>query len=383
MPKRKHSERDGDRAAEARQKQQLYLIFDDWSGGYTIREVNLPSGPSHQTAVSGEVTEQRLPPPFFRLEATRGRPNLFAYAFGTSIIAAHPQDPLTLGSPEIAMPIFDVRKRSFTFGPPLGLPHRPIFLPVGDTSLFALHTDCLELLRSSPRRNVAGGEWSWHLLPEPPFLPMGVVSYAVHPDGPSILLSTESLYSGSKGGTFTFHTNKSVWTKHGEWMLPFAGRAHLDGDLGILVGLSRDPETLGHLCSCDKASLNTCNSNTDECPAPAWKLCPKKLFSGNPGERHVSATLVYLGSKSKFCLVECIFFEHVDRAHQVLKEGGKHGCYMYRLTKFSLSYDRKGDLQTKSRRVRYYKGSFPRENGSKGGTGESLPTTQSPPSLDG
>jgi len=58
MPKRKHC----DRAAEARQKQ-LYLIFVDWSGGYTIRHVNLPSGPSHLTAVSGEVAEQRLPPP--------------------------------------------------------------------------------------------------------------------------------------------------------------------------------------------------------------------------------------------------------------------------------------------------------------------------------
>jgi hypothetical protein len=196
------------------------------------------------------------------------------------------------------------------------------------------------------------------MLPKPPFLPLGVVSYAVHPDGPTILISSESFFDNPMVGTFTFHTNNSVWTKRGEWMLPFDGRAHFDGDLGIFVGLSRDPKTLGHLCCCDKASLNTCNSNTDEWPAPAWKLCPKKLFSGNPGERHVSATLVYLGSKSKFCLVECIYFEDV-RDDQVLKEGGKHGCrhscYMYRLTKFTLSYDSKGDLKTKSRRVGYYK----------------------------
>ena len=187
---------------------------------------------------------------------------------------------------------------------------------------------------------------------------MEVLSYAVHPDGPSILLSTESFDSSPMGGTFTIHT-KSVWTKRGEWVLPFAGRAHFDGDLGIFVGLSKDPKTLGHLCSCDKASLNTCNSNTDEWPAPAWKLCPKKLFSGNPGERHVSATLLYLGSKRKFCLVECIFFEDLRADDQVLKDGGKHGCrnscYMYRLTKFTLSYDSKGDLKTKSRCVRYYK----------------------------
>ena len=138
--------------------------------------------------------------------------------------------------------------------------------------------------------------------------------------------------------------------------MPFTGRAHYIEDLEIFVGLSKGAETLGHLCFCGIDSLNTSNT---QCPAPAWKLCPKKLFSGNPGERRVSATLLYLGSKSKFCLVECIFFEDLRADDQVLKDGGKHGCrnscYMYRLTKFSLSYDRKGDLKTKSRCVRYYK----------------------------
>lgn len=178
---------------------------------------------------------------------------------------------------------------------------------------------------------------------------MDVISYAVYPDGPSLLLST-------KKSTFTFHMKKSVWTKRGKWVLPFAGKAHFDDDLGIFIGLSKDRETRGQLCSCDRASLNT-----DEWPAPDCKLCPEKLFSDNPRERHVSATLLYLGSKSKFCLVQCLFFEDV-RTDQVIveggKDGGKHrrrqGCYMYRLTKFSLRND-KGNLMTERRRVQYFK----------------------------
>lgn len=142
MPKRKHSERDGDRATESSVKQ-LYLIFDDWSLGYTIREVNLPSGPSHPTAVDAQC----LPPPFFRVAARRRLPEFFAHAFGTSIIAAHPKVSLSVGSPESVLPILGVREHSLMFGPALGFAHYPIFIPVGRSRLFALHSDCLELAR--------------------------------------------------------------------------------------------------------------------------------------------------------------------------------------------------------------------------------------------
>nr|CAB3448327.1 unnamed protein product [Digitaria exilis] len=306
----------------------------------------------------------------------RRLPGFFAHAFGSSIILAcpPPEDSPPLG----ATPIWDVRKRSISFGPPLGLPLCPIFFPVGRSKLFALHSDALELLPRSPRHpppppaNVVededddeeedyddddDDEDGWSQLPKPPFSSTIVASYAVHPDGPSILVSTENILGTV--ATFTFHTNKLVWKKHGDWALPFTGRAHFDRHLQIFVGLSKDPETLGHLCSCDKASLNTCNNTTDgELPAPAWKLYPDKLFSANPGEKHVSATLVYLGSGSKFCLVECLSLELEDDDDQVFEdeEGGRrHRRHVYRLTKFSLKYDSKGDLKTMSRCVRYYK----------------------------
>ncbi|PVH67185.1 hypothetical protein PAHAL_1G446000 [Panicum hallii] len=91
----------------------------------------------------------------------------------------------------------------------------------------------------------------------------------------------------------------------GNSSVPFTVRAHYDRDLEIFVGLSKDPAALGHLCFCGMNSLNT--SSSTQCPAPAWKLCQEKLFSNNPGEERVSAILVYMGSESKFCLVECIF----------------------------------------------------------------------------
>ena len=46
---------------------------------------------------------------------------------------------------------------------------------------------------------------------------------------------------------------------------------------------------------------------------PARKLSTKKLFSDDPTERHVGATLVYMGGRSKFCLVLCVSMDG-DRA---------------------------------------------------------------------
>ncbi|PAN08940.1 hypothetical protein PAHAL_1G446300 [Panicum hallii] len=348
MPKRRSSEGDGGSTAERRRPQQLYLIFDNWSRGYSIREVNLPSGSSHLPAVSGKVAEQRLPPPIFRLAVPRQLPQYFVCAFGTKIIAAHPKDPVFEPTGENSIPILGVRKRSIIIGPAQSLfPVYPTYVPVGDRRLFCLHSGFIELLCRSQREQPSGDnmEWAWCNHKALPFESNDVSSYAVHPAGPSILVSTKSTRYGTTA-TFSFHTEEFVWKQlGGEWMLPFTGRAHYVRYLEIFVGLSKDPETLGHL-----------TSNT-QCPAPAWKLCQEKLFSDNPGEEHVSATHVYMGSKSKFCLVECILFEDV-RADQVLEERGlrqRGSCYMYRLMKFSLRFDMNGDLKTKSQRVGYFK----------------------------
>uniref|UniRef100_M8B2J4 F-box domain-containing protein n=1 Tax=Aegilops tauschii TaxID=37682 RepID=M8B2J4_AEGTA len=142
--------------------------------------------------------------------------------------------------------------------------------------------------------------------------------------------------------TFTYDAEELSWKQLGNWVLPFAGRGHFDPLLNAFVGLSKDPDTLGQLYSSYLPS-------SGETP-PVSKLGKEKLFSEDPAERHVGATLIYMGRRGKFCLVECVCID------QGLKEEGDVGCFLYRLTTFSLSHDMNGDLTTgKSRRVQYYK----------------------------
>ena len=75
--------------------------------------------------------------------------------------------------------------------------------------------------------------------------------------------------------TFAFDTEKLSWKPLGGWALPFAGRCHFDPQLDAFVGLSKDPDTLGRLCSCYALGSTTG-------PAPAWKLGKENLFSEDP-----------------------------------------------------------------------------------------------------
>lgn len=68
MPKRRSGELGGGRTAN-RRRRHLYLVFDDWLWGYSIRKVDLSSDsysdePPHQhdAAISGDGAERRLPP---------------------------------------------------------------------------------------------------------------------------------------------------------------------------------------------------------------------------------------------------------------------------------------------------------------------------------
>lgn len=139
-----------------------------------------------------------------------------------------------------------------------------------------------------------------------------------------------------------FNTIKCEWTTHGDWTLPFTGRAYFVSSLEAFVGLSKDPATLGHLTSCDREAATA----TGPAPATTWKLSKEKLFSDDPAETHVSATLVYTGrgggGGSEFCLVQCVSVKPGNGNGENLEEP----CYRYRLTTFSLSYDDSGHLTT-------------------------------------
>ncbi|KAF8655692.1 hypothetical protein HU200_061014 [Digitaria exilis] len=197
--------------------------------------------------------------------------------------------------------------------------------------------------------------WSWEYLPAPPFQRSDVVSYAMDPrDGNTTFLV------GTAMATFAFDTTAGarVWKPYADdWSMPFTGRAHFVSSLDAFVGLSKDPDNLGRLCSCKVV---------DDGRRSSCRVSMEKLFSEDPAEDHVGATLVYMGESSnegEFCLVQCVSIEDDNMAGGSSEDGSgdsrgdveslekrKKGpqlgeemprgtSYFYRLTTFSLGYD--------------------------------------------
>lgn len=209
MSKRHPGRGGGHTKRRRRHQHHLYLIFDDWLWGYSVRKVDLSSesdsdevdlriaaAASGEGAVASTVTgERRLPRAVFRLEAPRGAPCYFTAAFGTKIMAMHPTASTGIHPfvPRCLVPVFDVRKRALDFIPrPNGYANNPIYISVGDR-LFALSNSSVELLCASPPEGPGDkccGR-SWLQLPmKPPFHSVEVTSYAVHPDERTIFFST-------------------------------------------------------------------------------------------------------------------------------------------------------------------------------------------------
>uniref|UniRef100_K4AJE8 DUF1618 domain-containing protein n=1 Tax=Setaria italica TaxID=4555 RepID=K4AJE8_SETIT len=303
MPKRRRSERDGARTLERRRQQHLYLVFDDWHSGYSIREVNLPSSGSGD----GAGAEQPLPQAFLRI----------------LIVVIYP------GVHQIA-PIIDVRERSVAFGPGPNFPACPFFILVGDDKLLAMDVNsfdiCLDLKPS---------DLSWEKLPIQPFNRLHVSSYAVQPDGPIHLVSTKN---GATAATFAFDVKECAWKLHGEWALPFTGCGHYEPSLEAFVGISKDPETLGYLYSCPATSTGTGDTGDRRlCPSPKMKRSKENVYSKNPAERHVSATLVYM-RRGKYCLVECVSIDD-DGADQELPQRSRSYSLPHEATNYILLED--------------------------------------------
>ncbi|XP_066395578.1 uncharacterized protein [Miscanthus floridulus] len=378
--KRSRGERDAPRTSEPT-GQHLYLIFDDWPWGYSIRKLKLPPRSPHQRRLR-RPEHKRLPPPCICLEATRRLPLFFA-AVGTNIVAAHPRNDFwNAPVPECILPIVDVRSLGVRFGPGLLYPAQPILITVGDEEVFALDMGSFRVLSMKPL--CSPHEWSWCDLPPPPLKSMDVTSFAVGSDGWTIFASTDC-------ATFAFDIVNSEWRQSSNCSLPFVGPANYVHALDIFVGLSKAPDTCGHLCFCRKLG-------GDENVRPS----KENLLSKDPAERHVGATLLYLGgSEPGFCLVECVSItegksvnmrlEEWDQLVKCVDEGGgncgeldqlkknvdegdgasgsmqecgeldelkkfvdegdgasgsMHDRYLYRLTTFSLSFDNNGDLTT-------------------------------------
>lgn len=212
MPRRPAGGRGGGRAANRPCTRHLYLVTEDWIDGYSIRKVDLSEDHGASESDTAEHEPRRLPPVVFRLEAPHDGPHHFAAAIGTKIMALH-------NTRRRDVPVFDVRTRCLTFGPPMpgGVPARPIYIPLGD-NLFRLDYGRFEMLPPPPppeqpprwkmvSNDIGIEEWSWQSVsaPFPPYKYRRVTSHAVHPDGRTIFVSV-SVDGRATGDTLTFDT---------------------------------------------------------------------------------------------------------------------------------------------------------------------------------
>ncbi|CAN6286862.1 unnamed protein product [Urochloa humidicola] len=350
----------------------LYLILDDWALGYTIRKIDVSSGAPFPLLLPNGVARDaaiRLPPPIFRLNARRERPLFFTAALGSSILATHPEEDddgglLGRRNRKCGGAVFDVHARSLDFIPrPTGREFRPVYFTIGNR-LLALGSYSLQLLDLSPMDDPSsdlGSLLPWRELPDAPFHSAEVVSHAVLPEEhATTIFASVGLITEDATYSFRIMADGAIdtWKRVGEWALPFSGRGYFDPALNAWVGLSMYCLETGHICACELVSPTSSDYGRHR---PAWKFSKEKLFSDDPAETHVGANLVYMGSGSRFCLIECVVvyykyrpakpyhFEDKDVDPQAFR-------YFYRVTTFSLKYDENGDLTTGgSRRVRYYK----------------------------
>nr|CAB3445372.1 unnamed protein product [Digitaria exilis] len=178
-----------------------------------------------------------------------------------------------------------------------------------------------------------------------------VTSYAVGPDGRTILVSTAD-------ATFACDTvcNK-VWEKRADWSLPFSGRAYFVHEMGVLVGIPKDANAYGHLCFC-RWLLGSADGDEQH---DVW-FSKDNLSNKGPSESHVVGTsLVCLGESNRFCIVECVRNGDDQAVMKWLEERGwegrdhitdeeeDEGCPLNArccLTTFSLTSDTNGVAET-------------------------------------
>ncbi|KAM0860069.1 hypothetical protein ACQ4PT_046787 [Festuca glaucescens] len=339
MSKRRRSDDDGgprSRRSERRRRHHLYFVVDDWTNGYSIYKVDVADLDGDPGTDLDSQANRPTDPPVFRLECPRNCAARFA-AVGTKIIA------MNYSKEEEGAPVL-VYDTAATGGLGVG-PRTPKqvregseLVPAGDrlyvmssTSLYKAD-DHLEVLAADEKVG-----WAWNAVPAvAPFNFRQVACDAAHPDGHTVFFSVH------QHGTYSFDTETREWKRHGDWLLPFRGRAYYDGEVDAWVGLYRDSSEPGSVCSCDVVSAA---GEGEGLAPPAWKLAKEKMVCEDK-ERTNAVVLARMG-RGKFCLVE-----HRSRkgAHEELLDS----CYLLYVTKFKLRYDKDGSLRATARRTRSY-----------------------------
>jgi hypothetical protein len=143
---------------------------------------------------------------------------------------------------------------------------------------------------------------SWHcqLLPPPPFVHdyaysqkrCKITSYSVVGDN-----SSHILISAEDAGTYCLDTVSNIWSRVGEWTLPFCGKVEYVPELKLWFGLSAEDH---HLAAVDLSAMDS---------TPQLVGSWKELEPCWGWEKSQDSQLVNLGS-GRFCIAR--FFEAME-----------------------------------------------------------------------
>jgi hypothetical protein len=318
---------------------------DDWTKGYSIYKVDLADLDGVDPGADLDSLATPLPgPPVFRLESYHANySHPWFSSVGGRIAAMHYNEE----EEDAPVLLYDTTTGGLVVGPraPAEARFACTFIPNGardrlymmGTSKFHGGEDHFEVLAEEE-----GGRWAWSSVRKPPFSTWKVACdaacHAAHPDGRTIFFSVYGK------GTYSFDTETQEWKRHGDWMLPFRGRACYDARLDAWVGLDSTGAGIveGVVRSCDVVPTGGDHNNG---PPPACKFLKEKMVCED-WNRTKNVALTHMG-RGNFCLVEQRFRKGVDA-------NIGDNVYLFYITTFKLRYDKDGELQATARRTRSY-----------------------------
>lgn len=253
--------------------------INPWRCFYPTTQEALAAAEDTAAANSGPIMEEaRLPPAamsFYKPCTPYGDIHLASVGSSSNDIISTDQDGNTL--------LYDAAARAIRVMP---MPHEPKRSPISVTvghSLYLLNQNPgplenhpFEALVHRPRQKYcfdddSDEKWYWCSLPPPPYAsddpygrgkvdnneehrrlcyerngkdPYVISAYTVVGDS-QIWISTEG------GGTFSFNTASGLWSKAGNWALPFYGRAEYVLEHGLCFGFTSECR---QLAACDLGS---------------------------------------------------------------------------------------------------------------------------------
>lgn len=345
------------RTSPNQKRQHLYVVLDDWLKGFSIHKLDLHDG--------SDGADLTMRAPVLR-QAIEDRLRWNFTGTGSKIVAA---GKVNSGDDVVTL-VYDTETAGLSIVP--RLPAAPcgnwcLTTPT-ENGLYTMEVKSkmdgplnasMHLLEDAPA--ITSHEaylwgtrqhWSWSsIMKPPPFRVTGRQSSAVHPGGtlfvsvgkyhiPDIDMNDDSIGASH---IFSYDRGTDEWMRHGEWDMPFLGRAHYDIGLDVWVGLQKTNEphycgmTDGYLCCCDVVSPGR------SFVQPTSKLCAERLF--DPRTYNMGAGLVYMGD-SNYCLVEFLARESF-KSRRRMDVGNK--CEIC-VTTFRLKYGKNGELTMTSRR---------------------------------